>query len=45
MRELRLDPTAEELKDIINEVDTDSNGAVDFEGELTPVYPSKTEPS
>ena len=33
MRELKLDPTTEELADIINEVDTDSNGTVDFEGQ------------
>lgn len=33
MRELKLDPTNEELQDIVHEVDADGDGTVDFEGE------------
>ena len=32
MRKLGLDPSESELQDMVNEVDTDKNGSIDFEG-------------
>jgi Ca2+-binding EF-hand superfamily protein len=32
MRQLRINPTDDELKDMVNEVDRDGNGEIDFEG-------------
>ena len=37
MRSLGQNPSDGELADMINEVDVDQSGAIDFEGALTPV--------
>jgi Ca2+-binding EF-hand superfamily protein len=36
MRSLGLNPSATELKDMVNEVDVDQNGSIDFKGALRP---------
>ena len=35
MRSLGQSPTEEELHDMVNRVDTDGNGAIDFQNSLT----------
>jgi Ca2+-binding EF-hand superfamily protein len=35
MRELGLSPSDAELKDMVDEVDVDQNGSIDFNGDLT----------
>jgi calmodulin len=36
MRSLGLNPSATELRDMVNEVDVDQNGSIDFKGALPP---------
>jgi Ca2+-binding EF-hand superfamily protein len=37
MRSLGQNPSESELQDMINEVDADNNGTIDFPGELDPL--------
>lgn len=36
MRSLGQDPSDSELKDMVNEVDTDKSGTIDFQGSFSP---------
>lgn len=38
MKSLGQNPTTTEIEDMVNEVDTDRNGSIDFEGMLSCVY-------
>jgi hypothetical protein len=40
MRSLGQDPSDSELKDMVNEVDTDKSGTIDFQGELVSPRPA-----
>ena len=39
MRSLGQNPSESELQDMINEVDADNNGTIDFPGTITAVRP------
>src|ERR1700742_2156305 len=43
MRSLGQNPSESELQDMINEVDADNNGTIDFPGILLAFYPTKVE--
>jgi calmodulin len=40
MRSLGQNPSESELQDMINEVDADNNGTIDFPGTMPPTLPS-----
>jgi len=40
MRSLGQNPSEAELQDMINEVDADNNGTIDFPGKLEPLTPT-----
>lgn len=42
MRELGLSPSDAELKDMVDEVDVDQNGSIDFNGEHSSILPDIT---
>ena len=39
MRSLGQNPSESELQDMINEVDADNNGTIDFPGQKNPAFP------
>lgn len=43
MRSLGQNPSESELQDMINEVDADNNGTIDFPGRSTPTVGARTE--
>lgn len=45
MRELGLNPSNEELEDLVNEVDVNKDGVISFEGIYLCLPPSLTSPS
>lgn len=44
MRSLGLNPSDTELNDMVNEVDADNNGTIDFNGEFESLPPSTKPP-
>lgn len=41
MRSLGQNPSESELQDMINEVDADNNGTIDFPGTYLPTFPHR----